>query len=144
VTVLTQRHPQYFSIEELEAIYVRLPLRKPRPVLLSDENVLAELPSEGSAEERVRVGEREIALRSAVAGLDRAIGDFSPEDRLILQLRFWNGRPVPEIARIMGLEPRKVYTRLARLLKALRRTLEDAGLDQAAIGELMDGPALDL
>ena len=144
VTALTQRHPQSFSVGELEAIYVRLPLRKPRTVLVSDENVLAELPSEDSAEERVRTGEREIALRSAAAGLDRAIGDFSPEDRLILQLRFWTGRKVPEIARIMGLEPKKVYKRLDRLFMALRRALEAAGIDHAAVGELMDQPALNL
>jgi RNA polymerase sigma factor for flagellar operon FliA len=144
VTVLTQRHPQYDSVEELEAIYVRLPLRKPRPVLLSDANVLAELPSESSAEERVRAGEREIAVRSAVAGLDRALGDFSPEDRLLLQLRFANGMTVPEISRILDLEQRKVYKRLEHLLKALRRALEDAGIDHAAIGELLDRPALDL
>lgn len=144
VTLLTQRHPQSCSVEELEAIYLRLPLRKPRTVLVSDENVLAELPSEDSAEERVRTGEREIALRSAAAGLDRALGDCSPEDRLILQLRFWNGRTVPEIARIMGLEQKKVYTRLDRLFKTLRRALEDAGIDRAAIAELMDRPALAL
>jgi hypothetical protein len=81
-------------------------------------------------------------LRSAVAGLDRAIGGFSPEDRLILQLRFWDHKTGPEIARIVGLEPRKVYTRLERLFKALRRALEDAGIDQAAVAELMDGAAL--
>lgn len=143
VRVLTQGHSQY-SVGELEAIYIRLPLRKPRTVLLSDENVLAELPSEDSAEERVRAGEREIALRSATAGLDRALGDFSPEDRLILQLRFWNAMRVPEIARIMGLEPKKVYKRLDRLFMALRRALEDAGIDQAAVGELMDRSAFDL
>jgi RNA polymerase sigma factor (sigma-70 family) len=144
VTMLTQRDPQSFSVEELEAIYVRLPLRNPRPVLLSDENVLSELPSEDSAEERVRAGEREIALRSAVAALDRAMGDFSPDDRLILRLRFEGGMTVPEIARILGLEPRKLYKRLERSFKALRRALEDAGIDQAAVGELLDGPALDL
>lgn len=143
VTALSQRHPQSNSVEELEAIYVRLPLRKPRPVLLSNENVLAELASESSAEERVRDGEREIAMRSALACLDRAIGDFSPEDRLILQLRFWDQRKVPDIARIMSLEPKKVYKRLERSFKVLRQALEDAGIDRAAIGELLDGPALD-
>lgn len=144
VTVLTQGYPQHFTVGELEAIYIRLPLRKPRTVLLSDENVLAELSSEDTAEERVRAGEREIAARSIAAGIDRAIGDFSPEDRLILQLRFWNRRKVPEIARIMSLEPKKVYKRLDHLFKALRRALEDAGIDHATVGELMDGPALDL
>lgn len=144
VTVLTQRHPQYLSVEELEAIYVRLPLRKPRPVFLSDENVLAELPSEDSAEERVRAGESEIAARFIAAGIDRAIGALSPEDQLILQLRFWHGRRAPEIARIMGLEPKNVYKRLDRLFTALRRALEDAGIDHPTVGELMDGPALDL
>jgi len=144
VTVLMQSQPQDFSVRELEAIYIRLPLRKPRPMFISDENVLAELPGEDSTDERVRAGEREIALRSAVAGLDRAIGGFSPEDRLILQLRFWNGRTVPEVARILGLEPKKVYKRLDRLFKALRRALEDAGIDHASVGELMDRPVLDL
>ncbi len=144
VTVLTQHRPQYSSIKELEAIYLRLPLRKPRPVLLSDDSVLAELPSEDSAEERVRAGEREIAARSAAAAVDRAMGGFSPEDRLILQLRFWDAKTAPEIARVMHLEPRKVYTRLERLFKGLRRALEDAGIDHAAVGELIDRPALDL
>lgn len=144
VTMLTQSHPQHFSAGELEALYVRLPLRNPRPVLLSDENVMAELPGGGSAEERVRAGERELALRSAAAGLDRAIAGCSPEDRLILQLRFWKGTTVPEIARIVGLEPRKVYTRLERSLEALRRSLEAAGIDREAVGELLDGPSLDL
>jgi RNA polymerase sigma factor (sigma-70 family) len=144
VTVLTHHHPHDSSVEELQAIYIQLPLRKPRPMLVSDENVLAELPGEDSAEERVRAGEREIALRSAVAGLDRAIGDVSPEDRLILQLRFGKGMKVPEIARILGLEPKKVYKRFDRLFEALRRTLQDAGIDRAAVGQLLDGPALDL
>lgn len=142
--MLTQGHPQDFSVAELEAIYIRLPLRKPRLVLLSDENVLAELPGEDSAEERVRAGEREIALRSAVARLDRAMGDFSPEDRLILQLRFWNGMKVPEIARTLNLDQKKIYKRFDRLFKALRRALEDAGIGHAAVVELMDRPALDL
>jgi RNA polymerase sigma factor for flagellar operon FliA len=144
VAVLTQRSPQYCSVEELEAIYVQLPLRQPRPVLVSDENVLAELPGEDSVEERVHGGEREIAARSVIAGLDRAIGDFSPEDQLLLQLRFWKGMAVPEIARLLHLEQKKLYKRLDRLFKALRQALEDAGIDHAAIGELMDRPALDL
>jgi RNA polymerase sigma factor (sigma-70 family) len=144
VALLTQGHPQSYSARELEVLYIRLPLRTPRPVFLSDENVLAELPGEDSADERVRAGEHEIALRFAVAALDRAIGDFSPEDRLMLQLRFWNGIKVPEIARMMRLEPKKVYKRLDRLFKALRRALEDAGIDQASVRELMDQPVLDL
>lgn len=144
VATLTQRNPQSFPVNELEAIYVRLPVRNPRPMLLSDECVLAELSSEDSADERVRAREREIASRSVAAGLDRALRDFSPEDRLILQLRFWDGTKVPEIARLLGLEPKKIYTRLERLFKALRRALEEAGIDDAAVGELMDGPTSEL
>lgn len=137
VAVLTQGHPPCYSVAEIKTIYIRLPLRKPRPVFLSDENILAELPSEDSPEERMRAGEREIAARSAATGLDRAIRDLSPEDRLILQLRFWHGKTVPEIARNMGLEQKKVYKRLERLFQALRRALEDAGIDRADIGELL-------
>ena len=109
------------------------------------ENVLADLPSESpAAVERVRAGQREIALRAAAAGLDRAISDFNPEDRLVLQLRFSHERTVPDIARILGREPKKVYRHLARLFKALRQALEEAGIDPAAVGELMDRPVLDL
>jgi RNA polymerase sigma factor (sigma-70 family) len=142
VTALTC-HPQRRSVEELEAIYAQLPLRNPRPVFVSDENVLAELSSEDSAEERVRASEREIAARSAVAVIDRAISNFTPEDRRILQLRFYDERTVPEIARILDLEPRKLYKRLELLLKALRRALEEAGIDGAAVGDLTGRPAPD-
>lgn len=140
VRALTQARPQSFTVEECEAIYIRLPVRNSRPVLVSDEALPGGLPRADSAEERVCAAEREIALRSAVAGLDRAIGDCSPEDRLLLQLRFWNGRTVPDIARIMNREPKKLHARLERLLAALRRALEDAGIDPEVVGELMDGP----
>lgn len=51
---------------------------------------------------------------------------------------------MPEIARILGLEPRKLYNHLDRLFMALRRALEDAGIDHTVVDEVMDRPELDL
>ncbi|HUR81893.1 MAG TPA: sigma-70 family RNA polymerase sigma factor [Thermoanaerobaculia bacterium] len=144
VAVLTQRHPRSFSVDECDALYARLPLRKARPVFLTDENALEGLPSQDSADERVRAGEREITSRSVLAALDQALGGFSPDERLMLQLRFRKGMTAPEIAPIMRLEPKQVYKRLQRLFKMLQRALVDQGIDAAAIRELMDQAPLDL
>ena len=91
VKVLTTRSGDEFTVPELEAIYVRLPLRTPRPMLVSDE-VSAELAAtDGDADDRVELRDRERAARCCAAALDAALARFDAEDRLILQLRFWDG-----------------------------------------------------
>lgn len=121
---------------ELEAIYARLPVRQPRPVLVR-KDVPPEVASAGSADGRVLDGERQSSARRLAECIDRFIGEQTPEDRMILRLRFWQGFKAAGIADAVGLDQKKVYKRLAKLLGMLRSVLETAGFGSAEIGDLL-------
>lgn len=139
VQTLTTGQAQY-TLAELEALYLRLPKRTPRPVLVSDDAFPDVVSVESDADDRVEAGDRERTARRAVQVLDATLATFDAEDRLILQLRFWDARKVPDIAGAMGLEQKKVYKRLEKLFTILRRALESAGLDRTIIDKLLGRP----
>ena len=67
------------------------------------------------------------------AVLDGALAALETEDRLILRLRFEDDVSVPEIAKLLRLgSPFSVYRRIKRILAGVRRTLEGAGIKDAA------------
>lgn len=55
--------------------------------------------------------------------VDQALAGLAPEDRDLLGLRFWEELSAPEIAAILDLTPREVYTRVDRCLRDLKRAL---------------------
>ena len=122
-------------IAELEAIYLRLPPRQPRPVLVSDEGI-AELAA-SAADDVIEMSERETLLRTAVRVLDDTIDTFAADDRLILQSHFWQARRVADIARDFKLDQKKTYKRINRLLNKLRRALERAGISRSIVQDLL-------
>ena len=139
IRVLTTREGSKYTVSELEAIYLRLPPRNPRPVVVSEETVPDVMTVEADAYERLESQDRARARRRAFRIIDDVFPDMDPEDRLILKLRFWHCQRVPDIARALHLDQKKLYKRLDRLLLALRRALEDAGVHQADIAGLLDG-----
>lgn len=128
-----------YTVSELEAIYLRLPVRNPRTVMVSDDQVPDVVAIEADAYERLEAGDRGRVLRLAVQKMDELIQKMDAEDRLILQMRFWDSRRVPDIARALHLDQKKLYKRLDRLFLLLRRELESAGLGQSDIGGLLGG-----
>jgi RNA polymerase sigma factor (sigma-70 family) len=135
--VLTTPRGSAYTLSELEAIYVRLPTRNPRPVVVSD-GAVPDVPSEqADAYERMEADDRGRTARHAVQVLDGVINRMDPQDRLILQLRFWKGRRVPDIARALQLDQKKLYKHLDRLFLVLRRELENAGVSQADVAGLL-------
>jgi RNA polymerase sigma factor for flagellar operon FliA len=133
VETLTTPAGSHFTVAELEAIYVRLPLRNPRPVVVSDELLPESIAGDGDADERVQNSERERTARRAAAAMDNLLRQMDAEDRLILEMRFWGSRKVPDIATILHLDQKKTYKRLDRLYLALRRGLESAGLSKSDV-----------
>lgn len=126
-----------YNPAELEAIYLRLPLRTPRPKLVSDE-VTPEIPAlDTDADDRVEMHDRERAAREIAAAMDRLLESMDPENRLILELRFWQALKVPEIAQRVGMDQKKLYKRLDRLFVMMRRALEEAGFGRAEIATLL-------
>ncbi|HEV7239142.1 MAG TPA: sigma-70 family RNA polymerase sigma factor [Thermoanaerobaculia bacterium] len=138
VKVLTTRAGDDFTVPELEAIYVRLPLRTPRPMLVSDEMTPDIAATDGDADDRVECRDRERAARCCATTLDAALARFDAEDRLILQLRFWDNRKVPDIARIVGIDQKKIYKRLEKLFGVLRQALEAANICRAEVDKILD------
>lgn len=137
VEMLTTRNGGAYSVAELEAIYIRLPLRSPRPVAVSDELLPEALAGDADAAELVDAEDRERAARIAARAIDETLSSVGAEDRLILQMRFWDGRRVADIARILHLDQKKVYKRLDKLYLILRRGLENAGIARSDVAELV-------
>ncbi|HEX2832361.1 MAG TPA: sigma-70 family RNA polymerase sigma factor [Thermoanaerobaculia bacterium] len=139
VKVLTTPAGSGHTVSELEALYVRLPLRNPRPVLVSDDGLPDAIAVDGDADDRIEQCDRQRSARIAAKTLDTALGAFDPEDRLILQMRFWDSRKVPEIARTLKLDQKKLYKRLDKLFGRLRGELENAHVTRDDIHRLLIG-----
>jgi RNA polymerase sigma factor for flagellar operon FliA len=137
VEILANGPEAIFTLAELESMFVRLPPRMPRPVLVSDVNAV-DVAGEGADPSDVMFSEeRERTARCTTAALDKAIAALDPEDTIILRMRFANGMKVPDIAKALGLDMKKLYKRIDKLLSRLRSALEAAGVGRAAIDDLL-------
>jgi RNA polymerase sigma factor (sigma-70 family) len=137
VNVLTTPAGSAYTVAELDAIYTRLPPRNPRPVVVGEEVVPDAAVVESDALDRVEKHEREQAARTAACAMDAVLASLDPEDRLILQMRFWDSLKVPEIARALNLEQKRLYKRLEKLFGVLRREIERAGVSQSDIASIL-------
>jgi len=138
VKILTTPAGSQYTPEELEHIYLCLPERAPRPIMVSGELNPDAAAVGADAHDLVETSDREQQARKAITEVDRAIASMEPEDRRILQLRYLGGLKVPEVARRIQREQKWVYKRLDTLYAQLRRRLEAAGLDRALINDLVN------
>lgn len=134
--VLTTPGGSSYTIAELEGIYLRLPDRPPRPMILSDDVIPDVVAVEDDGYHRIEAEERAAAARRAVKVVDELIAKMEAEDQLILQMRFWDGRRVPDIARALHLDQKKLYKRLERLFRDLRGQLVNAGVSPEVVAGL--------
>lgn len=137
VNLLTTRAGARVTVADLEALYARLPHRQPRPVLVSDDGLSDAVKAEDDVDDRLEGGDRERAARLTAQTIDAVLAKFDAEDRVILQMRFWHGRKVPDIARILHLDQKKIYKRLDKLFATLRRALETAGVGRGDVDKLL-------
>jgi len=134
---LTAGEEPICSRQRLEAIYLRLPQRQPRPVLVSDA-MSAAVAAPSAADDDVMQRERECRAREVAAAIDGAIESFDAEDRLLLQMRFWHSLKVPEIAVALHADAKKLYKRIDRLVGRMRSAVAESGIARDAIAELLD------
>lgn len=137
VKVLTTPGGSQFTEAELERIYVRLPARTPRPVVVAADVVPDAVAIDADAFDRVEMADRERSARRAVKAIDSVIATMDKQDRLLLQMRFAQALKVPDIARRLHVEQKKVYKRLDTLFGRMRKKLEAAGLHRSEIGSLL-------
>ncbi len=137
VDILTSTPDSVFTAHELEVLYVRLPPRMPRPVLVSDADA-PDVAADGvDAANDLLSAERECTARRAAAALDECIAGLDAEDQVILRMRFANAMRVPDIARILNLDMKKLYKRIDKLLIRLKSALEKAGIQRSEIDDLL-------
>jgi RNA polymerase sigma factor (sigma-70 family) len=141
VAILTSGSHAALSRAEVEAINVRLPIRKPRATMVSSPGTFEDEPF--VEQDHSRAGRVEWARRTS-ATLGATVAAMTAQDRQILEMRFWAGRRVPDIARELGLDAKKLYKRIGRLLYRLKVALEQAGIVAADAGELLQHSDHDL
>lgn len=82
------------------------------------------------------------AARSEARRVRRAVGEvlgaLAPADRLILKLRFHDGLPLVDIAKLVQIEQKLFYRRFDELLKGLRAALETSGLTPTQVLDLLE------
>jgi RNA polymerase sigma factor for flagellar operon FliA len=140
VQLLTTGSAACFTVAEIEAIYLRLPIRMPRPVLVSQASPPDTAAAATDADDRLMSRDRQETGRTATRQLDAIMGDLAPEDQLLLQLRFWHGWKVPRIAKHLRIPPKKAYKRIDKLLAGLRKKLERAGMSRNVIADVLSHP----
>jgi RNA polymerase sigma factor (sigma-70 family) len=136
VAALTSGASPAYTRAELEAFHLRLPPRQPRPVLVSDDAAQS-VASGATPEEELNGRVRSDAARAAACALDGIIAGLDAEDQLILRMRFWSCRKVADIARGTGIDQKKLYKRLEKLLATLRSALERSGVDREAVLDIL-------
>jgi RNA polymerase sigma factor (sigma-70 family) len=138
--IVRREHPQV-TATELQEVAAALPPRAPRPVLVQvadgDEERFASGSTAGDLVDALDVVRRSKQANDAVRG---AMAAMTPQDRVILHLRFSGNASIVAIARSLGLEQRPLYRRLEALLAVLRRALEATGVDAASAGDLIGTP----
>jgi RNA polymerase sigma factor (sigma-70 family) len=77
--------------------------------------------------------ERQADVHRAHRCLRRALQCLSPEDRRLIRLRFAERRTVRSVAEALHVDAKLLYRRLERLLRKLRRALEEQGVAATCI-----------
>jgi RNA polymerase sigma factor for flagellar operon FliA len=134
--ILTTNHRVAIGRGEFEALAGRLPERAPRR-FESDER-LRDLPSPAPTPDEAAVEcERRAAARRALQALHDSLKGFTDQDRLVLRMRFEDGRTVADIASALHLDQKTLYRRFDRLLRQLRTGLESAGIGESAWRDIL-------
>ena len=128
----------YFELQDREAVRIaqRLPVRTRVREIAAAE--LEREPDRSSADDPLLNSERTEALEEAHAVLEQAVRSLTPQDALILRMRFYDAMSVADIARALNLEQKPLYRRLDRLFASLRAQLHAAGLNRERIQALLE------
>jgi RNA polymerase sigma factor (sigma-70 family) len=77
------------------------------------------------------------SLESLEITLRSLLNDLTPEDALIVKLRFWSGMSVADIARTLQLRQKPLYRRIEAIQEQMRTALEARGIDHAMATEFL-------
>jgi RNA polymerase sigma factor for flagellar operon FliA len=141
--LMQTNHQITMSRPALEAIAARLPHRLPRR--FESEDALTDLAAaQPSIDEIVADGERAAFGARLESALNKAMAGLEPQDRLIFELLYRDGRTIAAIARTLRLDQKALYRRVDRCLAALLAALEASGIGKAQAMEILGSSAVSL
>jgi RNA polymerase sigma factor (sigma-70 family) len=128
---------------ELAQIAAQLPVRYDRRPEPEEKPEVIGVPSD-TVEAPARAGERQLEKDRIHAALQGALEELTPQDRLIVRLRFQEGMPPRQITRALGLETKPLYRRIEHILERLRGALKHEGIHAADVHDALNEYGLDL
>jgi RNA polymerase sigma factor (sigma-70 family) len=139
--LLATNHGVTMPRSAIDSLAGRLPVRTRRR--FESDDTLAQLPSHAaSPDDLVSDRDRQGVADRVSTVLKAVMSRLDTQDRLILALRFEDGRTVADIAGMLRLEPKALYRRVERLLRRLRQALEKNDVNTAAVMEMLESPAV--
>lgn len=110
------------------ASIARCVVRKPARQIVGEHEAGGLESPEPRPDASMAHAEQEGTARRVHMTVDRARRALSPQDAMILKMRFDETMPVAAIARALHLEQKRLYRTIDRILRRLRRAVEAEGL----------------
>jgi DNA-directed RNA polymerase specialized sigma24 family protein len=133
--LVTSGEPGCTAIE-LRALAARLPHRDSlRPVEVSDDSPALEAHEVSQAEFVDPLAAMDRSLIEAK--LSEAVGSLPANDRLLLEMRFWENMSVADISRIVGIPQKQLYRRIDQVAASVRHRLLKGGVTADDVRELI-------
>lgn len=130
------------SRDECDRAWAELPRRAARQ--RAGEQALDAVPSPAPAHDPIVVEEQVASAGKARSALAEAIPGLTPQEQLIIRLRFQDGVTVAKIAQLIGEEQKPLYRRIEQILGRLRKSLTDAGVTADEVRGLLGNPVVEL
>jgi RNA polymerase sigma factor (sigma-70 family) len=122
IQTLLHRYPDC-DRKELDELISKLPVRSSgRPATVDLENC-KEVPEDTKSDAFNRK-DQEKKIRDLEVTIDSIISSLSHEERLVLKMKYFSGHTVAEIAPIVGIDPKKLYRLIERILQKIRKEIE--------------------
>ncbi|MDB4916632.1 MAG: polymerase sigma factor, sigma-70 family [Gemmatimonadetes bacterium] len=136
VTAAHSAHPE-LDERTLSRMAARLPRRDRREEV--DLDAVVRSKDAPTVEHGSAAAEREALWQMVEEALRSVVSDLPPEDAVIVRMRFWKCWSIAKISRVLRLDQPALYPRIDQMKARLRAALEQRGINQAGVAELIDG-----
>jgi RNA polymerase sigma factor for flagellar operon FliA len=130
------------SHEECDRVWGELPQRPGRR--RAAEDALDNVPAPSASRDQVAVDEEQANASRTGSALAGALPQLSPEEQLIIRLRYQDGFTVARIAQLLGQEQKPLYRRIEQILGRLRVQMTSAGVTADEVRALLGNPVVEL
>src|SRR5262249_4559588 len=128
--------------DALRRLFVKIAERGPGRHFVADVEADAIPSDEWAPDIHVLRGEQEFRAKRIQAALDRVRQSLTPDEQLILRMRFDDAVAVADIARALHLNQKRLYRTIDHLLSRLREGLEAEGIARDEVAALLDAGML--